>query len=159
MLERLGIAAIGVTWLLTAGAQAQQPAFNDQPLTETSFPTEWAPADRVEAINRITPAVVMKATTLVEQGKTATFDKLYASDISAFGARAFLLLVPGRPTGGPFGSNMLVHHDELVTTEIGQIGSTYPASSASAPARATSSVTAGAPTRPTSAFVENGSSA
>jgi len=29
--------------------------------------------------------------------------------------------IPGTPTGGPFGKNALVYHDELVTTEIGQI--------------------------------------
>lgn len=125
MLERLGIALIGVTWLLAAGAQAQQPAFNDKPLTEKWFPTEWGPDDKAGAINRITPAVVMKAMKLVKQGKTATLGKLYASDIPAFGARAFLLSIPGTPTGGPFGSNMLVYHDELVTTEIGQIGTQF----------------------------------
>src|SRR5436309_5589761 len=29
--------------------------------------------------------------------------------------------IPGTPTGGPFGKNALIYHDELVTTEIGQI--------------------------------------
>ena len=29
--------------------------------------------------------------------------------------------IPGTPTGGPFGKNALISHDELVTTEIGQI--------------------------------------
>jgi hypothetical protein len=29
--------------------------------------------------------------------------------------------IPGTPTGGPFGKNALVYHDELVTTQIGQI--------------------------------------
>ena len=31
------------------------------------------------------------------------------------------MVIPGTPTGGPFGKNALVYHDELVTTEIGQI--------------------------------------
>ena len=31
------------------------------------------------------------------------------------------MTIPGTPTGGPFGKNALVYHDELVTTEIGQI--------------------------------------
>jgi len=29
--------------------------------------------------------------------------------------------IPGTQTGGPFGKNALISHDELVTTEIGQI--------------------------------------
>jgi kynurenine formamidase len=121
----LGVALIGVTWLLATGAQAQQPTFNDKPLTEKWFPTEWGPDDKAGAINRITPAVVMKAMKLVKQGKTATLGKPYASDIPAFGPRGFMLSIPGTPTGGPFGANMLVYHDELVTTEIGQIGTQF----------------------------------
>ena len=35
--------------------------------------------------------------------------------------RGWQLTIPGTPTGGPFGKNALVYHDELVTTEIGQI--------------------------------------
>ena len=31
------------------------------------------------------------------------------------------MVIPGTPTGGPFGKNALVYHDELVITEIGQI--------------------------------------
>jgi kynurenine formamidase len=35
------------------------------------------------------------------------------------------LAIPGTPTGGPFGKNALIYHDELVTTEIGQIGTQF----------------------------------
>jgi len=31
----------------------------------------------------------------------------------------------GSPTGGPFGENRLVYHDEFVTTEIGQVGTQF----------------------------------
>jgi kynurenine formamidase len=31
------------------------------------------------------------------------------------------MYIPGTPTGGPFGKNALVYHDELVITQIGQI--------------------------------------
>ncbi len=111
-----------MTWLLAAGAQAQKPTFNDKLPTENSFPSELGPDDEAGAIARIMPAVVMKAMKLVKQGRTAARGKLYASDIPAFGTRAFLLSIQGTPTGGPFRSNMLVHHGELATTEIGQIG-------------------------------------
>jgi hypothetical protein len=42
-----------------------------------------------------------------------------------FGQRIFALRIPGSPTGGPFGSNKLVYHDEFVTTEIGQTGTQF----------------------------------
>ena len=67
----------------------------------------------------------MKAVALVKQGKTATLGKLYHSSIPAFGPRGWSMTIPGTPTGGPFGKNALVYHDELVTTEIGQIGTQF----------------------------------
>ena len=39
-----------------------------------------------------------------------------------FGKRVFTLRIPGGPTGGPFGNNRMVYHDEFLSTEIGQIG-------------------------------------
>ena len=121
----MGVALVRATWSLAAGALARQPTFNDEPPTETWFPPGWAPDDEAGAINKITPAVVMKAMKLVKQGETVTIGKLHASDIPACGARAFLLSIPGTPTGGPFGSSMLVYHDELVTTEIGQTATRF----------------------------------
>jgi len=35
------------------------------------------------------------------------------------------LRIPGTPTGGPFGKNQLVYHDEFLATEIGQIGTQF----------------------------------
>jgi kynurenine formamidase len=120
------VAVAAASLHLVGGAAAQQqPAFNDKPFEQRWWPTEWGPDDKAGAINRITPAVVMKAMALVKQGKTATLGKLYASDIPAFGPRVWNMVIPGTPTGGPFGSNMLVYHDEFVTTEIGQIGTQF----------------------------------
>jgi kynurenine formamidase len=98
---------------------------DDRPLTERWAPTEWGPGDKAGAINRITPAMVMQALRLVKQGKTATLGKYYASDIPAFGPRSWTMSIPGTPTGGPFGNNALVYHDEFVATEIGQIGTQF----------------------------------
>ena len=42
-----------------------------------------------------------------------------------FGERAFTLRIPGSPTGGPFGANKLVYHDEFLATEIGQTGTQF----------------------------------
>ena len=41
------------------------------------------------------------------------------------GERAFTLRIPGSPTGGPFGTNRLVYHDEFLATEIGQTGTQF----------------------------------
>jgi kynurenine formamidase len=68
---------------------------------------------------------VLKAVRLVKQGKTAALGKLYMSDIPVFGARSWTMSIPGTPTGGPFGKNALVYHDEFVATELGQIGTQF----------------------------------
>jgi hypothetical protein len=88
-------------------------------------PTEWWPDDKAGAVNRTTPEIVLEAVKLVKQGKTATLDKLYARGIPFFGTRGWVLKIPGTPTGGPFGSNGLVFHDEFVISEIGQVGTQF----------------------------------
>ena len=43
--------------------------------------------------------------------------QLYANDIPMVGARNWKLTIPGTPSGGPFGSEGTVFHDEYVTAE------------------------------------------
>jgi kynurenine formamidase len=57
----------------------------------------------------------------VKQFKSVTVGKFYHREAPAFGPRGWQLTIPGTPTGGPFGKNALVYHDELITTELGQI--------------------------------------
>src|ERR687896_1742444 len=118
--------AVGMLCLgFAQGALAQDQQVNDKPLEENWWPTEWGADDKAGSVNRTTPEMVMKAVGLVKQGKTATLGKYYASDIPFFGARGFSLHIPGTPTGGPFGSNGMVFHDELITAEIGQVGTQF----------------------------------
>jgi len=98
---------------------------NDRPFEEHWWPTEWGPADRVGAANRTTPAMVLSALRLVKRGKTATLGKLYAPDIPLVDPRIWHLTIPGTPTGGPFGDNRVVYHDELLTAQIGQVGTQF----------------------------------
>ncbi len=57
----------------------------------------------------------------IKQYKAITVGKYYHREAPAFGARSWQMSIPGTPTGGPFGKNALIYHDELLTTEIGQI--------------------------------------
>ena len=103
-------AIVGVT-LAAATATAQD--VNDAPLNEKWAPAEWGADDKVGAPNRTTPQLVLKAVGLVKQGKVATLGKIYAADAPAFGTRSWKLVIPGMPTGGPFGGQKLVYNDEL----------------------------------------------
>ena len=42
-----------------------------------------------------------------------------------FGQRVFSLRIPGAPTGGAFGKNQVICHDEILTTEIGKVGTQF----------------------------------
>jgi len=98
---------------------------NDEPLDEHWAPVEWGPDDKAGAVNRTTPAMVLQAMKLVKQGKVATLGKIYAADAPVLGARGYRLSIPGFPTGGPDGPLLEVYNDELVTAEIGQVGTQF----------------------------------
>jgi hypothetical protein len=57
--------------------------------------------------------------------KVPKLGKVYAADAPAFGKRSWKLIIPGRPTGGPFGDQKLVYNDDYVSTELGQIGTQF----------------------------------
>src|SRR5947199_342546 len=62
---------------------------------------------------------------------TDTIDKPDESSASpdrrTFLKTAATVGAPGGPTGGPFGDNKMVYHDEFLATEIGQTGTQFDA--------------------------------
>ncbi|MGB7184617.1 MAG: cyclase family protein [Burkholderiaceae bacterium] len=119
---RLKISAAALAVALGSGTAG---AANDEPLTQNWAPSEWGADDKVGAPNRTTPDMVLKAATLVKQGKVATLGKVYEQSAPAFGSRGWRMTIPGLPTGGPFGDQQLVYNDEYLSTEIGQIGTQF----------------------------------
>jgi kynurenine formamidase len=89
------------------------------------WPSRWGAADEAGASNHITPEKVLDATKWIKEGKIYRIGRVYETGMPVFGARAFSLRIPGSPTGGPFGKNKLVYHDEFLSTEIGQIGTQF----------------------------------
>ena len=115
----------GIAFAMAVGLSGQAMAVNDAPLTENWAPSEWGADDKAGAVNRTTVAMVLKAAKLVKQGKVATLGKVYQQDAPFFGTRGFNLTIPGLPTGGPIGPQELYYNDEMVTTEIGQVGTQF----------------------------------
>ena len=89
------------------------------------WPSKWGPTDEAGASNHITPAKVLDAVKSIKDGKVYKIGRVYEQGMPLFGARAFSLRIPGSPTGGPFGTNRLVYHDEYLATEIGQTGTQF----------------------------------
>jgi kynurenine formamidase len=120
--------AVGVVSLIAVQhARAQEPQVNDAALQDDWWVSlqEFGPDDSAGAIQRIDQEDIMGALELVKQGKAATLGKLYASDIPMVAARNWKLTIPGTPSGGPFGSEGTVFHDEYVTAEIGQVSTQF----------------------------------
>jgi kynurenine formamidase len=121
---KLSIIAGAIAALVSAGAlaQAMKGNIDDSPITEKWFPSKWGADDKAGSSNHTkNSANVRRALATIKQYKVLTVGKYYHREAPAFGPRGWNMTIPGTPTGGPFGKNALIYHDELVTTEIGQI--------------------------------------
>jgi kynurenine formamidase len=97
----------------------------DTPIGPAWWPSRWGPADEAGASNWMTPEKVLTAVMLVKTGKTYRLGRDYEAGMPLFGARVFVLRIPGAPTGGVLGKNKVVWHDEFLATEIGQVGTQF----------------------------------
>ena len=118
--------AVAAGALVAGAAHAQQiaqaPALSDKPWWPHP---RWGKDDVAGASNWITPAKVLDAAKLIKDGKIYRIGRVYEAGMPKFGERAFTMRIPGSPTGGPFGSNKLIYHDEFLATEIGQTGTQF----------------------------------
>lgn len=89
------------------------------------WPSEWGADDQRGAANRLTAARVLEAARLIQAGRVYQLGRVYEHGMPLYGNRHFSLTIPGRPTGGPFGTNRVVYNDEMFSGEIGQIGTQF----------------------------------
>lgn len=92
---------------------------------ESVLPSEWGAEDERGSANRITPQKVLEAAKLIEQGHIYELGRVYEDGMPLFPGRHYSLTIPGSPTGGPLGKNNVVYHDEIVSGQIGQIGTQF----------------------------------
>jgi kynurenine formamidase len=99
----------------------------ETPLGERWWPHPlWGEGDQAGATNWYKkPEVVQRAVAEADRGKTYSLGRPYDADMPLFGARKFSLRIPGTPTGGPFGANKVIWHDEFLATEVGQVGTQF----------------------------------
>jgi kynurenine formamidase len=115
--------ALGVGLVMLIGfshiAAAQTPAGPEW------WPSEWGPDDERGAANRITPAKVLEAVSLIREGRIYELGREYEQGMPLFGNRHFSLTIPGMPTVRTGAENGVVFNDELVSGELGQIGTQF----------------------------------
>jgi kynurenine formamidase len=90
---------------------------------DDGFHAPWGPTDQRGAANRITPQKVLEAKSLMTRGTVYQLGHVYEQSMPLFGTRHFSLRIP--QTFGPLGSNRTTYHDEVVSGEIGQVGTQF----------------------------------
>lgn len=101
----------------------------NNPVDEPWWPSEFGPDDQAGATAYITPQKRIDAAKLVKRGKMALLGMPYSNHMPLVPGRTFALSIPGMPTHGPLnwpGDNFsMTFMDELVTAEIGQVGTQW----------------------------------
>jgi kynurenine formamidase len=99
-------------------AQSWQP-----PAQEQRCPSKWGADDERGAANHMRPATVMRAAQLIRTGQVIELGRVLESNMPLFGTRRFEIHT--KRTGPVLGSNKRRSNEELVITEIGQVGTQF----------------------------------
>jgi kynurenine formamidase len=110
-------------WHLAVATAAALAAHSACAQGERWYPSPWGAADERGAANRITPAKVLEARDLITRGSVYQLGRAYEAAMPLFGTRHFSLRIPH--TYGPLGTNRTRYHDEIVSAEIGQVGTQF----------------------------------
>jgi kynurenine formamidase len=87
------------------------------------YPSRWGAADQRGAANRLGPAKVLEARDLIRTGVVYPLGRVYEAGMPLFGTRHYSLRIPRAYTLP--GTNQGVYHDEIVSGELGQIGTQF----------------------------------
>lgn len=112
----LSFGVIGTLVLLAAAAVTHGQTAN-------WYPSRWGTADQRGAANRVTPAKVLEAKNLITRGDVYQLGRVYETAMPLFGTRHYSLRIP--QTFGPMGTNQTTYQDEVVSAEIGQVGTQF----------------------------------
>ena len=87
------------------------------------YPSRWGAADQRGAANRITPAKVLEAKNAIQKGQIYQLGHVYEAGMPMFGTRHYSIRIP-QAFAMP-GKNQAVYHDEVISGELGQIGTQF----------------------------------
>jgi len=99
----------------TVAAQSWTP-----PAPEARCPSKWGAADERGAANLQTAQQVLKAAKLIRTGELIELGRTLSPDIPLFGTRKFEIHL--KRTGPSIGTNQRRSNEELIVTELGQVG-------------------------------------
>ena len=91
--------------------------------SERWYPSRWGADDQRGAANRLTPAKVLEAKNVITKGAVYQLGHVYEPGMPMFGTRHYSLRIP-QAFKMP-GKNEAVYHDEVISGELGQIGTQF----------------------------------
>ena len=104
----------------SASAQTWSP-----PTPEQRCPSKWGEEDERGAANLMGPEAVLRATKLIRQGKVFELGKELNATMPFVGERRFSMQL--KRTSNPAATNKQRSNEEIVTTELGQVGTQFDA--------------------------------
>src|SRR4029450_1713651 len=108
-----------ITLVFSATAFAQAPTWT-VPEESQRCPSKWGAADERGSGNHQKPAAVMNAVKLIKAGEIIELAHVLGPQMAFFGTRRFDVR-PDPPFMNAF-SNMRGSNEELIVTELGQVG-------------------------------------
>jgi kynurenine formamidase len=106
---------VGLACAGSANAQSWPP-----PDASDRCPSKWGATDERGAANHVTPANVLRAARLITTGEVIELGHVLEADIPLVAGRKFDLTT--KRTNGPLGTNERYSNEELIVTELGQVG-------------------------------------
>jgi kynurenine formamidase len=91
--------------------------------TDRWYPSRWGADDQRGAANRLTPAKVVEGKNAITKGVVYQLGHVYEPGMPMFGTRHYSLRIP-QVFKMP-GKNEAVYHDEIISGELGQIGTQF----------------------------------
>ena len=93
------------------------------------WPSEWGADDQLGALNRLTPAKVLAAASLIQEGKIYDMGRVFEEDMPLFSLtpqhRKYSLIIPGATSWGPMGENRLAWNEDYISGHITQDGTQF----------------------------------
>jgi kynurenine formamidase len=121
----IAIVAIGIAMVVTLGA-ASIPADAQSwrpPAENQRCPSKWGAGDERGSANHMKPETVLRGTRLIKTGEVIELGHVLASDMPFFGTRRFDVHTKRTFMNQP--SNRRGSNEEIVVTEIGQVGTQF----------------------------------
>src|SRR5262245_56424784 len=114
------LAALIVFGVMTTAASAQgwkPPAPNER------CPSNWGAADAPGSGNLMKPATVLRAAQLIKTGETFELAHVLGADTPLNPGRQYEIHT--KRSTGPFGANLRYSNEEIITSEMGQVGTQF----------------------------------